>query len=278
MRFLIMLAIVAAMARSQAKFEVASIKPCRNYVPQGRSGAGRETVAPGSLNLECEPVRGLIQTAYVLFANGRMNPFTFIPIEGGPSWINSERYTISAKADGVPSQATMHGPMLQALLEDRFGVRVHRETREIPVYLLNVDKAGLKLKPFREGSCTPIDRVSFFSTFPPPQLPKLEAGDRFCRDDTTPNGPNKVIDAEGISIDSFVRVDLRLDRPVINQTRVDGLFNIHLEYAPDQKALDDPLGAPSIFTALKQLGLKLEPSKGPGEFLVIDHVERPSEN
>jgi hypothetical protein len=84
--------------------------------------------------------------------------------------------------------------MLQALLEDRFNAKLHRETREIPVYFLTVDKGGLKLKPFPEGSCTPIDRVSFFSTFPPPELRKLSAGDRFCRDDNTSNGPNRVVD------------------------------------------------------------------------------------
>jgi len=277
MRFQVAL-IMTGLAWSQPRFEVAAIRACKNYVPQGRSGAGREIVSPGGIDLQCEPVRGLIQTAYVLFANGRMNPFTFVPIEGGPSWINSERYTIAAKADGSPSQAAMHGPMLQALLEDRFNAKVHRETRQIPVYFLTVDKRGLKLKPFPEGSCTPLDRVSYFATFPPPELPKLSAGARFCRDESTSNGPNRVVDAEATSIDSLVRVSLRLDRPVINQTGVTGLFNFHLEYAPDQKTLDDPLGAPSIFTVLQQLGLRLEAGKGPGEFLVIDRVERPTEN
>jgi uncharacterized protein (TIGR03435 family) len=75
-----------------------------------------------------------------------------------------------------------------------------------------------------------------------------------------------VVEAEGTSLDSFVRVSLRLDRPVINQTGVAGLFNFHLEYAPDQKALDDPLGAPSIFTALQQLGLSWRQGRDPENF------------
>src|SRR5580698_5734241 len=98
MRFPVALIILAGTAWSQPRFEVASIRACKNFVPQGRSGAGRETVSPGRISLECEPVRGLIQTAYVAFANGRMNPFTFVPLEGGPAWINSERYSIVAKA------------------------------------------------------------------------------------------------------------------------------------------------------------------------------------
>ncbi len=75
-----------------------------------------------------------------------------------------------------------------------------------------------------------------------------------------------------------------MDRPVVNKTGITGLLDIHLEYAPDDTGPDsavtasDPVGL-SIFTALQQqLGLKLEPAKGPGEFVVIDHVERPSEN
>ncbi len=93
------------------------------------------------------------------------------------------------------------------------------------------------------------------------------------------------------SIAQFSR-SLGLDRPVIDKTGIDGLFDIHLEFAlddttravlpanrPDTIYPDDPTGGTSIFTAVQeQLGLKLESAKGPGEFLVIDHVERPSEN
>ena len=102
------------------------------------------------------------------------------------------------------------------------------------------------------------------------------------------------IEAQGISLDNFVKFFLgHLDRQVINQTGITGLFAIHLVYMPSESGSpssgNDPAGGPftmpagvaepSIFAAVQQqLGLKLEPTKGPGEFLVIDHVERPSEN
>jgi len=270
-----------ASAQSPPKFEVASIKPCKADIdPNGRGGGGRESLSPDRLKLDCQTVKGLIQMAYVLFADGRVHPRVFVPIEAGPGWIASERYTIDAKTEGAPNHATMHGPMLQALLEDRFHLKVHRETREIPVYLLTVAKGGLKLKPFQPGSCTPIDFDAFFAQFPPPPLPEPPQGLRYCITRGISKGQNNLVEAEGMSLDLFTRDYLgRLDRPVINKTGIAGLFDFRLEFAPDDAPIDDPAGGPSIFTALQQqLGLKLEPTRGPGEFLVIDHVEKASEN
>jgi uncharacterized protein (TIGR03435 family) len=87
--------------------------------------------------------------------------------------------------------------------------------------------------------------------------------------------------AEGISVDQFSRM-LSLDRPVINKTRITGLFDFHVEYANPTlstaaQQADVPAG-PSIFTVVEQLGLKLESAKGPGDFLVIDSIETPTEN
>jgi uncharacterized protein (TIGR03435 family) len=282
MRLAVALTICAGLGWSQAKFEVASIKPCKaDVVPEGgRRGGGRENFSPGRLNLECHTVKGLIQMAYVLFADGRVHPRMVVPVEGGPGWINTELYTIDAKAEGTPSHGVMHGPMLQALLEERFQLKVHRETREISVYALTVAKGGLKLKPFQEGSCTPIDFDAYFAQFPPPPLPEPPQGQRYCTTRGTSKGLNNLVEAEGMSLDLFTRDYLgRLDRPVINRTGLAGLFDFRLEFAPDETVSDDPAGAPSIFTALQQqLGLKLEAAKGPGEFLVIDRVERPSGN
>ncbi len=84
----------------------------------------------------------------------------------------------------------------------------------------------------------------------------------------------------GVSIDDLIKTVLinTAGRPVINKTGITGLFDIHLEYSPDQNS-DAPDAAPSIFEALQQqLGLKLVPAKGPGEFLVTDRLERPSDN
>ena len=101
-------------------------------------------------------------------------------------------------------------------------------------------------------------------------------------------GPNRTFDALPMLLDGLALfLDSLLERPVVNKTRIPGMFDLHLEFSPEGTALAadpavavlDPPAAPSIFTALQeQLGLRLEPAKGPGEFLVIDHVEKPSEN
>ena len=78
-----------------------------------------------------------------------------IPIEGGPDWIHSETFEIDAKSDGHPSIQMMLGPMMQAILQDRFKLRIHRETRQGPVYELALGKGSPKLKPLQDGSCIP---------------------------------------------------------------------------------------------------------------------------
>jgi uncharacterized protein (TIGR03435 family) len=208
-----------------------------------------------------------------------------VVIENGPGWINSDRYQIDALAEDTPAKEMMNGPMLQALLEDRFHLKLHRETRELPAYALTVAKGGLKLQPYEEGSCVPWDMTK--NPTPPlggPQMPcsfPIPGSKRR-------GGPTlQVLELHGTSLDEFSRMllSLILDRPVIDKTGVNARFDIHLEFAPlralpgaDPAILADDAG-PSIFTALQeQLGLKLEPAKGPRDFLVIDHVERPSEN
>ena len=104
----------------------------------------------------CTTVQRLVQQAYGLFADGQMNPGSSLTVVGGPAWITSDFYEIDAKAEGPQGHAMMNGPMLQALLEDRFKLKIHRETRDVPVYALTVAAGGLKLEPF-QGSCTPRD-------------------------------------------------------------------------------------------------------------------------
>jgi len=265
------------------KFEVASVKPCRADLPPDlRSGGGISS--PETLDINCQTVKGLISMAFVAFANGERVTPSRISIEGGPSWINSERYDIKAKAEGVKSQVLMHGPMLQALLEDRFQLKVHRATRDTPVYALTLAKGGAKLQPFKEGSCNPYDIAAMFPPPPPPENP--------CRSRGTMEGGMLTVDAQATTLDDFARFVLGvMDRPVINKTGIQGRFDFHLEYAPDETSspavpsalprasiASEPSGPP-IFTAVQQqLGLRLDPKKGPGEYLVIDRVERPSEN
>jgi bla regulator protein blaR1 len=271
-------------------FEVSAVRPCSPADPVGRSS---EPIGHGTLKVSCMTVIDFMQSAYVSWANGHLNSPKWLRIEGGPAWIKSERYTINAKSQADAPFEMLTGPMLQLLLEDRFKLKTHRETREIPVYALTVAKSGPKLKPVAEGSCTPSDQFSvekFLAMGGPDQkLPDL-CGTTKGGPSPSGNGFTIARDFHGMTLAQFGRA-LPLDRPVTDKTGIAGMFDFHLEFAIDDTTrsavppnspaaalASDPSG-PSIFTALQeQLGLKLEPAKGPGEFLVIDSVEHPSQN
>jgi len=279
------------MAQSTAGFEVAAIKLCKSDGGKsGKSGAGGgrngANSSPDRLSLNCQTVRNFIRSAYVL--EGRFDPAAQVPIEGGAAWINSDRYQIVAKADGTPGQEAMSGPMLRALLEDRFKMKVHRETREVPVYALTVAKGGPKLQPFQEGSCAVLDLSEGRPAFDPGERPPLYCGISL----TKRAGLNVTWDMRGGSLEDLSKaLGSDLDRIVMDKAGIRGRFDFHLEFAPDDATpglktwlaaaptSSDPSGGPSIFTAIQQqLGLKLESARGPREFLVIDNVEKPSEN
>ncbi len=273
-------------------FEVVSVKPCRDALPPGgRSGGGTST--SGRLVEICITVKSLIVEAYVLFADGQRQPSSFLkllPVEGGPSWIDSERFTVEAKASTPSNVETMRGPMLQALLEDRFGLKIHRGIREVPVYNLMVAKSGLKVQTAEDGSCTPRDL-----TTSPGQ--RLQPGQKpFCGTAklVAKRGLNFTWDVHAMTFDEFSKwLNLGMDYRVIDKTGISGKYDFRLEFASDENtpglvpggdriaAVDADTStpaSPSIFAALQSIGLRLERSKGPGEYLVIDHVEKPSEN
>ena len=269
--------------RGVPKFETSSIKPCSDQ-PGLKRGGGYASSA-GRLNTGCMALAGadnlgLIQRAYVRFADGHPHWPGIVPITGGPAWIGSALYDIEARAEGNPSEAMMQGPMLQALLEDRFQLKMHRETREVPVYSLTVAQGGPRLISFTEGSCAPMPLAV--------PMPKLAPGEEYCKVRVGVRPP--AVDAQGSTLAEFSQMlTLVLDRPVVDKTGIAGKFDIHLEFAINEatprflpggdlaRFADAPGGAPSIFTAMKQLGLELEPAQGSSDFLVIDHVERPAE-
>ena len=131
-------------AQSAPKFEVASVKLSTGCANAGRSGGGREAVSPDRLDAKCRTVAEFIRMAY-----GRD-----LAISGGPAWLDSERYDIDAKAETPQDSATLTGPMLQALLAERFKLKVHRESKEVPVYALAAGKGVPKLEPAQPGKCT----------------------------------------------------------------------------------------------------------------------------
>ena len=273
--------------QSTPKFEVASVKPCTPQdVPPadgarngGRgAGGGGALGDPGLFRTPCVPVHMLIQTAYIRFASGQagvVSPLKDNPIQG-PSWIDAERYVIDAKPERPQTHAMMAGPMLQALLEDRFKLKLHRESKEIPVYALVVARGGAKIEPTKPGDCTPHDPDS-----PPPAIvpgQPLPCG----YIDGDPNGI-KAVGVPILTICGLTRSQVR--RKVIDKTGLTGLYNFHLDFnigppnsapAEDDPAMADQLAL--VGSALQKLGLKLEPAKATGEFLVIDHIERPTVN
>ncbi len=267
--------IAFAQQPNRPTFEVASIKPCDGNAG-GRSGV--PLPSPGRLNLNCPTVAQLIQQAYVYFANGRFGSPS-IQISGGPAWINFARYTINAKAEGNPRLEIMNGPMLQTLLEDRFRLTIHRETREAPAYALEVAKSGTKLRPVEEGSCVPLEMDKALA----PRAPGEQRPDFCGTGSISRKGAKVTLQEHAMTVDEFSdRLRLVSDRPIVNKTAIAGMFDFHLEFVSDAApgiAPPDDASGPSMFTALQeQLGLKLEATRGPGEFLVIDRVEKPDEN
>jgi uncharacterized protein (TIGR03435 family) len=177
--------------------------------------------------------------------------------------------------------------MLQSLLEDRFKLKVHRETKEGPVYLLTLAKNGPKLRATPEGACVvaDIDHQRDAGRSSMPACGKVK---------TSRAGPVVTVDISGATIANLCsQLNLVMDREVIDRTGLAGRFDIHLEVTPadlqpkflagrvdepGQPTADDKDG-PSISLALQQqLGLKLETGSGPVPVLVVEHIERPTDN
>lgn len=199
--------------------------------------------------------------------------------------MKSENYQIEAKADGNASSDQLL-TMLQSLLEDRFQLKTHRQTKELPVYLLLPAKNGLRLPEPKEANCWPPDAT------PPPQTPGR--GRRllsFFKCGLIIRGggvdsPSESLTGGSVAMPELARaLSLFVGRPVIDKTGFDGTFDVAMTFLPNFDSLEPgetpPTGSvlPTIFIALQEkLGLRLESSKGPVEVLVIDSVERPSGN
>jgi uncharacterized protein (TIGR03435 family) len=283
-------------SRAQSpQFEVISIRPVKDCGGGGgRSGDGKNgksggppppRSSPGRLN-ECSTVMGFINLAYIVYADGHLHygqgeagavqigNRILIRAEAGPSlnnsaWLNSDRYMITATAPGNPPLGTILGPMLQALLEDRFKLKLHSETREIPVYAVTVAKGSPRLKPFKDGTCTPLPPVESVRTL---ALPQLAPGQKFCDDLIRQNGLTLTFDAQRADLAELcTMLSLVLHHPVVDKTGVAGLFDFHFEFASDPTlgmgpppppppgaepaaTPSDPSGAPSILRRSRTSG------------------------
>jgi uncharacterized protein (TIGR03435 family) len=243
-------------------FDAASIRLSRDPQPGGNTD-----ITPGHFRGTDLALQWLILTAYRIKSD---------KLSGNlPSWTIDDRYNIDATTGGAEGE---DGVLLalQALLADRFHLQVHRETKEEPVYILTVGKdakAGPKMPP---GSCVPVKK----------DLPNE------CYSSRT-TGLVQTLDWRGVAMSDPSGVAYRslawalsgpLKRSVIDKTGLKGTFDVHLRW---QRDLDpgapltssDSETAPSIFDAVeKQLGLRLTSGRGPVEYMIVDHVAKPTEN
>jgi len=191
-------------------------------------------------------------------------------MSGLPGWANSTSFDVNAKVSDPDIAAMKDLPrgqrqaMLVTLLQDRFHLRAHIEVKTLPVYDLVIAKGGSKLK---ENAALPTE-----SSDPNNGPSKPKPGSMMVS--------NSQMTAVGIATSNLAaNLAFHVERNVIDKTGLTGKYDFTLKWRPDNADATTDNNAPDLFTALQeQLGLKLEPSKGPVDTLVIDHIERPSEN
>jgi uncharacterized protein (TIGR03435 family) len=247
-------ALAAAMAFAQkpAAFDVASVKLNTSFT--GGFSMGTKN---GRLTATNVSVRTLILKGF------HAKDFQ---VTGGPGWLETERYDVIAKTENTSISDDDLWLLLQPLLEDRFRLRFHRETKQLPVYSLTVAKGGPKLKPHVGDD-------------EPSMSGRLGSGKSSLA--WTKTSMAKLADTLGE----------HTDRIVVDNTGLKGFYDFKLDWAQEDShepagismlsSLQEGLGltGPSIFTAVEeQLGLRLEPAKGPVQIIVIDGAEKASGN
>ena len=225
------------------KFEVATVKRAAGGGPPGDVARNMDS-SPGSFAMRNVPLRMALEFAYDL------KPYQVV----GPDWINNEeRYDIIARAPG-PAPNDQMRQMLQALLTERFQIKLHREKKELPVYVLLRGKGALKLKP-GDPNATP----------------------------TQVGSPTQIVFKNQPISRLTGMLTARMDRPVIDMTGISGVYDYTVETGGlgfNGQPPADPTAGPSIFTAIQDnLGLRLESQRAPVDVLVVDQARRvPIEN
>ena len=267
-------------------FEVASVK-------SNKSGDGRVMIGgpPGRFNVTNMPLRGIIGFAFAI------QPFQLV---GGPEWINGDRFDIVAKVQADTPPAAMFGAgspgptqrMLQHLLADRFKLKVHTETRDMPIYALVLARSDGKLGPKLQPAAVDCAALRGRGPGGAPPAP-LAPGQRPQCGMMMGIGS---LAAGGVPVSVLATtLSPRVGRIIVDRTGLTGPYEFNLDFTPDQLppaggpgpvappgapplAPVDPNG-PSLYTALQeQLGLKLDSQRGPVEVIVIDSVDHPTED
>lgn len=269
--FLALQSISFAQNSASGRFEVASVRRSGPNEQWGYDiGRGERVVFNDFL------VRELVQFAWHTQA---------FRITSAPSWLETEHYDIQAKTEGIATEDDVR-IMLQALLTERFRLSIRPEKKEMPIYALVQGKNGLKLIA-KQGACTPLEAYSGLQPPPETLVPPVCGVRQRLRTDATGERFMQLQET-GVTLAFFAKtLGTILDRQTEDATGISGVFDILLEYAPDDRlaAKPSPDGQlpdtirPGLFAAIQeQLGLRLAASKGPVEVLAIDHIERPTEN
>jgi uncharacterized protein (TIGR03435 family) len=270
--FLAMQSISLAQESSSGRFEVASIRRSAPNEQWGYDiGHGERVVFNDFL------VRELVQFAWHTQA---------FRIASEPSWLETEHYDIQAKTEGIATEDAVR-IMLRALLTERFRLSIRHEKKESPIYTLVQAKSGSKLIAAKQGACTPLEAYSGPQPPPGTLVPPICGVRQFLRTDAA-GVQFMQLQETGVTLAFFAKtLGNILDRQAEDATGISGVFDILLEYAPDdhlavQSSPDRPLPdtiRPALFTALEeQLGLRLAAGRGPVDVLVIDHIGKPTEN
>ena len=242
-------------AQAPARFEVASVRP-------SKPGETQATVNwVGGVTMINVPLRAIVQFAYGINTPSR--------IMGHPDWANVERFDIQAKApEGLTGVEQMR-PMLRTLLADRFKMAARSEKRELQSYVLVRAKPNAPLGPNLKPS-----KAVCAGRGAAPTPDAVACGPR-------PGGPGRIL-LVGIPMAQLAPlISVVVQRPVVDRTGIEGLYDVELTFTPEAPIGSDLAnpGAPSLFTALQeQLGLKLDAERELVDVLVIEQIERPTEN
>ena len=245
-------------------FEVASVKPNKS----GETTSFLTAKPGGNFAVGNMTLRGLIMYAYGIQG---------FQLVGAPDWVATERFDITAKAAAnVPptpiGQLSPEALMLRSLLEDRFRLSAHRETRDLPIYALVLARADGRLGP-RLRQTTSDYCAKLREAAGKPGATPAPTGSPVCG--MRPGGSGNEITAGAVPMNELARLlNVVAARTVVDRTGLNGVWDFDLQWSPPNAPNADP-DRPSIFTALpEQLGLRLDATTGPVEVLVIDRLER----
>ena len=294
------LAAVRANAQSPAaapRFEVASVKPGMSPMDAGRAaGAGGGRVSFPFFGIRTQPGGRLQAVANLQTLIMRAYGIKAYQIEGGPKWITTDYFDISAKADSETATDAEMNEMLKSLLAERFQLRVRVETRQMPVYTLTLarpdGRLGPGLKPSSEECATSVEerkRTGAPPAMPPgPRTPLTPVCGMVTMGLTRNGAATFAVGGQALSA-VVSHISSELGAQVVDRTGLTGLFDIVLEYestrrmqglpapGPDPNSTDAlPVPLPSALQ--QQLGLRLGKGMGPLPITIVDAAEPPSPN